>query len=132
MKSQENIIKEESVLREEIRNLPDDMRKEFYSKIEDRIKDPDTYAVLNWFFIAGIHHFYLQKWLNGFINIGIFIIGILFLCSGSLGFTEIGIVLLLMLFIVESKQLFKSQQIVQDYNNMVTRKVLDELKINKS
>ena len=124
---QEEIIKEEDALREEIKNLSDNMKKVFYSKIEHEIKDPDTYAVLNWLFIAGIHHFYLKKWLNGFINIGVFIVGILLLFSSDNTFFGIGIGMLLALFIIELVQLFKSQNIVQDYNNMVTKKTLDEL-----
>ena len=129
MTDQEEIIKEEDILRKEIKNLPDDMKKVFYSKIEHEIKDPDTYAVLNWLFIAGIHHFYLKKWLNGFINIGVFIVGILLLFSSDDTLFGIGIGMLLTLFIVELIQLFKSQNIVQDYNNIVTKKILDELKV---
>ena len=128
MTDQEEIIKEEDNLRKEIKNLSDDMKKVFYSKIEHEIKDPDTYAVLNWLFIAGIHHFYLKKWLNGCINIGVFIVGILLLFSGDDTFFGIGVGMLLALFIVELVQLFKSQNIVQDYNNIVTKKILDELK----
>ena len=72
MQSQEEIEKEENNLRNKIQELSDDNRKIFYSKIEKEIKDPDTYAVLNWLFIAGIHHYYLKKWLNGTINIVVF------------------------------------------------------------
>ena len=127
MTNQQEIIQEENLLREQIKSLPDNTKKLFYSKIEKEIKDSDTYAVLNWLFIAGIHHLYLKKWLNGIINIGIFIVAIALLFNSDNTFFGIGIGMLLSLFIVELIQLFKSQNIVQEYNNNVTKKLLEEL-----
>ncbi len=126
MKNQEEIEKEENNLRNKIQELSSDNKKIFYSRIEKEIKDPDTYAVLNWLFIAGIHHFYLKKWLNGTINIVVFSIGILLLFADNDILFGIGIGMLLSLFIVELIQLFKSQLILQDYNNQVTKKMLSE------
>ena len=52
---------EEEALRSEINHLPDELRAQFYNEVKNKIKDPDTYAALNWFFICGLHHFYLGK-----------------------------------------------------------------------
>lgn len=128
MQNQEEIEKEENNLRNKIQELSDDNKKIFYLKIEKEIKDPDTYAVLNWLFIAGIHHFYLKKWLNGTINIVVFSIGMLLLFADNDIFFGIGIGMLLSLFIVELIQLFKSQLIIQYYNNQVTKRLLDKFK----
>ena len=126
MQSQEEVNKEENNLRNEIQKLSDENKKIFYSKIEKEIKDPDTYAVLNWLFIAGLHHFYLKKYLNGSINLSVFLLGstLSFFDDTTFG---IGIGMLVSLFIVELFQLFKSQLILQDYNNMVTKRLLGEL-----
>ena len=126
MQSQEEVNKEENNLRNEIQKLSDENKKIFYSKIEKEIKDPDTYAVLNWLFIAGLHHFYLKKWLNGTINLMIFLVGVILAFSDNITFFGIGVGMLLSLFIIELIQLFKSQLILQDYNNIVTKRLLNE------
>ena len=126
MQSQEEVNKEENNLRNEIQKLSDENKKIFYSKIEKEIKDPDTYAVLNWLFIAGLHHFYLKKWLNGTINLTVFLVGFILFFSDNNTFFGIGVGMLLSLFIVELIQLFKSQLILQDYNNIVTKRLLNE------
>ena len=126
MQSQEEVNKEENNLRNEIQKLSDENKKIFYSKIEKEIKDPDTYAVLNWLFIAGLHHFYLKKWLNGTINLTVFLVGFILFLSDNNTFFGIGVGMLLSLFIVELIQLFKSQLILQNYNNIVTKRLLNE------
>ena len=39
--------------------LTDEQRKEYYDRFRREVRDPDTYAVLNYFFLAGLHHMYL-------------------------------------------------------------------------
>ena len=126
MHTQDEITKEENDLRDKIQELSDDNKKIFFSQIEKEIKDPDTCAVLNWLFIAGLHHFYLKKYLKGSINLSVFLLGstLSFFDDTTFG---IGIGMLVSLFIVELFQLFKSQLILQDYNNMVTKRLLGEL-----
>ena len=126
MHTQDEITKEENDLRDKIQELSDDNKKIFFSQIEKEIKDPDTYAVLNWLFIAGLHHFYLKKWLNGTINLTVFLVGFILFLSDNNTFFGIGVGMLLSLFIVELIQLFKSQLILQDYNNIVTKRLLNE------
>lgn len=116
--------KEES-LRIKINTLPEEKRKEFFLKVKDEIKDPDTYATLNWFFIAGIHHFYLGKWLNGIIDLFVFIIGIILII---INYTEIGISLILIISVIELWALFRSQLIIQDWNNQIYERVFNSIK----
>jgi TM2 domain-containing membrane protein YozV len=129
MQNKEEINKEENDLRNKIQELSDDNKKIFYSTIEKEIKDPDTYAVLNWLFIAGLHHFYLKKWFNGTINLTVFLVGVILSFSDNTTLFGIGVGMLISLFIIELFQLFKSQLILQDYNNMVTRRLLDNFKV---
>ena len=55
MLSMDELKQEEDAIRKEITALPDAKRKEYYRLEDKRIKDPDTYAVLNYFFLAGLH-----------------------------------------------------------------------------
>lgn len=116
--------KEES-LRIKINTLSEEKRKEFFLKVKDEIKDPDTYAALNWFFVTGLHHFYLGKWLNGIINLFTFILGVILI---MINYTEIGISLILIISIIELWALFRSQIIIQDWNNQIYEKVFNNIK----
>jgi len=66
--------------------LPDAQRAEFYRKSGKKIRDPDTYAALNWFFVIGLHHFYLRRWLRGWLNVGLIVISALAFLNGQLIF----------------------------------------------
>ena len=102
----------EEHLREQIRQLSDEQRKHYYRLERQQLKDPDTYAGLNYFFIAGLHHFYLGRTNRGLINIALMVVGLLLLPL----FAPLGVILLITVFIVELPQLFKSQRIVYAHN----------------
>ncbi|MCG8324668.1 MAG: hypothetical protein MI673_04060 [Thiotrichales bacterium] len=114
----------EEALRQQVNGLDDRQRKAFYTRFDACLKDPDTYAVLNYLFIAGLHHFYLGKWLRGMINLTVFTGGVICLLAG---FPEIGIGLLVLITVVELYALFRSQLIVKDHNNRQMQRILGEL-----
>ena len=116
----DSIDREEETIRELVRQLPDDQRKRFFAETEQQLKDPDTYAVLNYLFIAGLHHFYLGKWQQGTLNVIIFIAGISLMLSGLL---KLGAALIIGISLFELPQLFRSQLIVEDYNNRLMRRI---------
>lgn len=116
MKTKEAIQEEEERIRKLVRELPDEKRLLFFQQAEKNLKDPDTYATLNFLFVAGLHHFYLGQWVRGTINLFIFLAGVVFLFSGQVA---IGIVLLIAISMVELRALFAAQTVVQDYNNAV-------------
>lgn len=124
MKDNEAILEEEERIRRLVRELPDEKRVLFFKQAEKHLKDPDTYAVLNYLFIAGLHHFYLGKWIRGSINLFIFLMGVVLLFTG-LAFT--GVLLLVIISAIELKALFKSQIVVQDYNNGVMEAIYREI-----
>ena len=111
---------QEEQLRSEINQLTSEQRKHYYQQEKIRIKDPDTYAVLNWFCAAGLHHFYLGNYPRGAINFLLMLCGLLFIES-------FGIFLILLVLLMELPQLFKSQQIIHKYNNQVMQDILLEL-----
>jgi TM2 domain-containing membrane protein YozV len=124
MKSKETIQVDEERIRKWVRELPDDKRLQFFQQTEQALKDPDTYAVLNYLFIAGLHHFYLGKWLRGCINLSVFITGAVLL---FMHFTAAGLLLLTGITVIELKDLFYSQLVVQDYNNEAMEKIYHSL-----
>ena len=124
MKSRETIQADEERIRKWVRALQDGKRLQFFQQAEQALKDPDTYAVLNYLFIAGLHHFYLGKWLRGLINLSVFIAGAVLL---FMHFTAAGLLLLIGITVIELKDLFYSQLVVQDYNNGVMEKIYHSL-----
>jgi len=121
MLKQSDLDAEEERLKARVRELPDEQRRDFYRALSPRLKDPDTYAVLNWFFLAGLHHFYLQRWLRGFINLAVFVTGLVLLFHARFG---LGLALIALIIGVELWALFRAQCIVQDWNNALYRRLL--------
>lgn len=118
------VVKEQSEqLREKLRQLDDKTRFEYYQKYEKALKDPDTYAVLNWFFLTGLHHFYLGKMTRGLVNLGLMLLGI-FLLTEAPGW---GLILILGVVVIELPALFRSQVIVENQNNLLGFTILDQI-----
>lgn len=128
MKNKQAIEQDEERIRKMVRELPDDKRLWFFREAEKQLKDPDTYATLNFLFIAGLHHFYLGKWVRGFINLGIFLAGAVMLFTSLSG---VGLLLLIAVTVIELKALFQSQTVVQDYNNGVMERIYREITARK-
>ena len=55
------VEEQEENLRTTAGELEETKRKFFFKRFSEEYKDPDTYAVLNFFFVGGLHHFYLKK-----------------------------------------------------------------------
>ena len=119
----DDVEREQERLRALARALSDEDRKVFFDELSRRIKDPDTYAVLNWFFPVGIHHFYLGRWSRGLADLGLMLAGIALVVSGA---APVGIVLIGMVVVWELWALFRSQVIVQDWNNRIYRELLKQ------
>jgi len=126
--SQQKVDENEEELRVAIQNLSDENRRVFYKSVKTKVKDPDTYAALNWFFITGIHHFYLGKWMMGFVDLTVLIIGVILMFSGEV---EIGLIMIIVISITEFWALFRAQLIVQDWNNKIQWKLIKHLSIDK-
>lgn len=121
MLEQRAVNAEEEAIRLQVRGLPDAARAQFHTEVGERLRDPDTYAVLSYSLICGVHHLYLRRyglWLFEFL---LGVIGVVMLVTP---WQPLGIALLVALFIAELYCLFRSQLIVQDYNNRVMREVL--------
>ena len=124
MVSKREVEEREERIRKKVRELPDDIRLTFFRESERKLKDPDTYATLNYIFIAGLHHFYLGKWIRGLINIFVFWVGVVFLFTA---YTSIGILFILAISVAELYALFYSQVLVQDHNNTVMEGIYEQI-----
>lgn len=123
--SEEALRQEEEQLRDEIAKLNSEQKKRYYALEITQVKDPDTYAALNWAFVAGLHHFYLGKWQRGLVNLMVMLIG------GLLYFSHLlplfGGVMILLIFIIELPQLFNSQKIIHQYNNEIMKRLIKQV-----
>lgn len=123
MLRKEEVAAEEERLRACATDLPDERRSRFYREVKDELRDPDTYAALNWLFLLGIHHFYLRRWGRAALSLGLMLMGVVLIVMGSIW---PGISLIAAVVLFETWELFRSQVIVQDWNNAVFRRVLDK------
>ena len=112
-------------LKEKVSNLSDEQRKHYYSLLEPALKDHDTYAVLNYLLVAGLHHFYLGKFLRGAVNLIVLASGIGLICFSDN--VLIGILLIIFVLIVELMALFRSQIIVMNHNNLLAEEILESI-----
>ena len=128
MLDRQAVEKEEEEIRRLVRGLEDAARAEYYRRIERRIRDPDTYATLNFIFLTGLHHFYLGRWLRGGLSLGGFLAGVALILAGQYA---IGIALIVAIGLYELYELLRSQVIVQDYNNRTMRAALEGLRAGK-
>lgn len=122
MLQREAIEAEEERIREQVRQLPAEQRAAFHRETKRRLRDPDTYAALNWFCLVGLHHFYLGRIGRGLVDVSLVAAGIAGVLAGHVIASAAAMVVV---FAVELVALFRSQLIVQDYNNRVQRRILD-------
>ncbi len=114
------VDQKEEQLRASMKQLHEEKRAAIYSQFVKECKDPDTYATLNWSLFVGFHHIYLKQYLRAFIDWLCVFIGV-FLLFADL---SLGAVFILVITVFELYQLFRSQIIVQDYNNHLLEKML--------
>jgi TM2 domain-containing membrane protein YozV len=106
--------------------LDESDRKIFFKKLNEQIKDPDTYATLNFFVITGLHHFYLKKYIRGSINLSLFLLALVtfFTIEDDQWLGGIGVLIVVFIVLIEIPALFRSQIIVENYNNNLSQKIL--------
>jgi len=114
------VDRQEEDIRDRMRDLDDGERQRIYTSAAKQTKAAETYAMCNYIFIAGLHHFYLGKVRRGLLNLGVFILSLI-----TLPLYGIGLVFILGILIMEVPALFRSQTIVKDHNNRIFLGLLD-------
>ncbi|MCG9647701.1 hypothetical protein [Vibrio brasiliensis] len=120
----EQLEKNEDLLRSQVNSLPDDQKKEFYKRQSKRLKDPDTYATLNWFFLGGFHHCYLGKYSLFALELTLLTVSIVGLILGH----SSALLILALLVIYELPQLFFSQKIARQHNYKLSCEIFNEVR----
>jgi len=122
--SMQQLSDDEEALREQIRELSPEQRKTYHRFEKQRLKDPDTYATLNYIFLGGLHHFYLGRIGRGLVNLLLSLTGIVVWFFMPL----LGLALILFVVVIELPQLFKAQRVIYAYNNQTMRDTLSEVR----
>lgn len=115
MLTQQDVDAREEAIRERIRRLSDDARKRYYALMTPRLKDPDTYAVLNFALVFGLHHFYLGRPMRALVEWGASALSVALMVGGDLWI--LGLLLLIGVIAVDLHDLFRAQIIVKHSNN---------------
>lgn len=122
----QTLEKNEELFRQQLNGLSKEQRKAFYEVQSQKLKDPDTYAALNWLFLGGIHHLYLRKYV-------LFVIEVMLLTISIIGFFlghASSIYIIILLSVYELPQLFFSQKIARQYNYNLSCDILSEVRKN--
>ena len=119
-----DVERHQEELRGRINALEDPARKTYYERFKQELKDPDTYAVLNYFFLAGLHHMYLGKFLRGSLNFFILTLGLGLIIGG---YVWAGSLLMAFILLMELMALFRAEVIVIQHNNELSEDILATL-----
>ncbi|SHO57371.1 hypothetical protein [Vibrio quintilis] len=116
----------EEQLRQQVNASSEAVRKAFFREQADQIKDPDTYAVLNYVFIGGFHHLYLGRYK-------LFAMDILLTMTAMLMFFVVdwyrtGAAIVIFLCCFELPQLFLSQKIARRRNYQISYEIFERLR----
>ncbi|NNN70603.1 hypothetical protein [Vibrio sp. 3-2(1)] len=120
----EQLEHKEELLRKQVKSLPEAQKKEFYEQQSKKLKDPDTYATLNWFFIGGFHHCYLGKYGLFILELALLTIGVIGLILGH----SSALIILSLLVIYELPQLFFSQKIARQHNYKLSCEIFNNVR----
>ncbi|MET2969346.1 hypothetical protein [Vibrio harveyi] len=120
----EQLEKQEELLRSQVNSLPEHQKKEFYERQSKSLKDPDTYATLNWFFLGGFHHCYLGKYALFALELILLIVSIVGFVLGH----PSAFLILALLIIYELPQLFFSQKIARQHNYQLSCEIFNEVR----
>ena len=122
MLKKQQVEAEEESIRMATAQLSDEQRLKYLRTINSQIKDPDTYAALNYSFFFGLHHFYLKNYVRVVGELILALAAIAMVFQNSIW--VLGVLILLGLSVSEVMHLFRSEIIVQDYNNRIMRQAL--------
>lgn len=127
--TEDQLASRERAIRDRVRALSEDGRQTFYHRLRKDARDPDTYAVLNYLMLAGLHHYYLGRWWRGTANLVVFLVG------AALALTVapvVGAALVVLVFVVELPQLFRAQTIVAEHNLALQERLIDRLESGRA
>ncbi|MFS1429068.1 hypothetical protein LMH73_018460 [Vibrio splendidus] len=128
----EEIESKEDSLADMIRILSHEQREAYYTRLASEVKDPDTYASLNYFFILGLHHLYLGKSETFAVETSALLFSIMLISTDITALGIMGAISLIAIAGYQMSQLFLSQRMVRKHNYETSISIyLDILKSSK-
>lgn len=124
MFSEKELNLQESELREQIRALSPEELSVYHRLEASELKSPARYLQLNWLFPLGAHHYYLERWLRGTINLVLTLSG-----TWMLLITEApwyGALMLIAVVLIEVPQFLNARLLVRNRNNQIMQVCLLE------
>lgn len=121
----------EEILRGKILELNEEDRLKFYSTQQEKIKDPDTYATLNYMFFLGLHHLYSGQYKTFLVEFTAIILSIILIYSEVDFLATLGASGIIAILIYQASQLFMSQRIVRHRNYEISIEIYNNI-INPS
>ena len=118
----------ENAVREVVSALSDKQKKLYFEELNEKIKDPDNYAALNFLFSLGLHHLYIGRYVHFFVEFTLMLSFIALIVSGSPSLFLIGVGGFLILTIYQLVKLFLSQGIIREFNCDLSEKLLQKTK----
>lgn len=122
MFSEKELNLQESELREQIRALSSAELSVYHRLEEETLKNPALYLQLNWLFPLGVHHFYLERWLRGTINLVLTVMGAWLALATELRWY--GVLMLIAVVLIEVPQLLNARLLVRNRNNQIMQTCL--------
>jgi hypothetical protein len=131
LKKIEEIEKDEENFRKEINSLSNESRKEYFTKLNKEIVDPDTYATIIYIlYVGGLHHLYFKEYKMFFLEAPFILIGYGLFFTGNESLSTLGALILFTVYLIECPNLFFSQKIARIKNLEIGVKIFSEMKKN--
>lgn len=131
LKKIEEIEKEDDNFRKEINSLSHESRKEYFTKLNKEIVDPDTYATIIYLlYVGGLHHLYFKEYKLFFLEAPFILIGYGLFFTGNESLSVLGAFILFTIYLIECPNLFFSQKIARIKNLEIGVKIFSDMKKN--
>jgi hypothetical protein len=126
MFSEKELNLEESILREQVAALSLEQQQHYRQLVDQARKNANTYGKLNLLCLIGVHHFYLQRWPRGGLNL-VSTLGAVYLLSTASS-PLIGLSVLVANIIIEVPQMLNIEHIVHAHNIRAMQQSLDRVR----
>jgi TM2 domain-containing membrane protein YozV len=124
-----DLNKQADEIRDQVFALPNEKQKIYYQKELEQVRDPDTYAALNYAFVLGLHHLYLGKYVTFLVEMVILIVGVFLATFPEFSVQFIvGVIFMSYIGIKGVYELFRSEQKIMQYNLSKMNKILEDVK----
>jgi len=124
MFSEKELNLQESELRAQVRAMTTLQKARYHGLEMQRLKQPECYLLLNWLFPLGAHHYYLERWARGSINL-LLTLGGIYLLAGGVS-SLYGGLLLVAMALIEIPQLLNARHLIHNRNNQIMEACLIE------